>query len=178
MSALYYTKTLCWICLNSSSLKQPTVHGYTCRSTPVLGHIILISISSVIVRVFALNAVDREFESRSCQDSLNLYATLRKGNYFANYGLRVMMFNATFNTISVISKRSVLLEEETEVPGENHWPADKSRFMRVGFTTIYAISAYRHYCIFTRYLPTGRWKQIIKKDPRGWIAQIPDLGNR
>jgi hypothetical protein len=28
-------------------------------------------ISSVIVRVFALNAVDREFESRSCQDSLN-----------------------------------------------------------------------------------------------------------
>jgi hypothetical protein len=32
----------------------------------------------VIVRVFALNAVDREFEPRSCQDSLNLYATLRR----------------------------------------------------------------------------------------------------
>jgi hypothetical protein len=33
-----------------------------------------------------------------------------------------MVFNATFNNISVISWRSVLLVEETEVPGENHWP--------------------------------------------------------
>jgi hypothetical protein len=34
---------------------------------------------------------------------------------------RCMVFNATFN-ISVISWRSVLLVEETGVPGENHWP--------------------------------------------------------
>jgi len=34
-----------------------------------------------------------------------------------------MVFNATFNNISVISWRSVLLEEETAVPGENHRPA-------------------------------------------------------
>jgi hypothetical protein len=33
----------------------------------------------------------------------------------------VIVFNATFNNISVISWRSVLLVEETEVPGENHW---------------------------------------------------------
>ena len=33
-----------------------------------------------------------------------------------------MVFNATFNDISVISWRSVLLVEETEVPGENHRP--------------------------------------------------------
>jgi hypothetical protein len=32
------------------------------------------------------------------------------------------MFNTTFNNISVISWRSVLLEEETGVPGENHRP--------------------------------------------------------
>ena len=32
------------------------------------------------------------------------------------------MFNATFNNISVISWRSVLLVEETEVPGENLRP--------------------------------------------------------
>jgi hypothetical protein len=32
-----------------------------------------------------------------------------------------MVFNATFNNISVISWRSVLLVEET---GENHWPAE------------------------------------------------------
>jgi hypothetical protein len=31
-----------------------------------------------------------------------------------------MVFNATFNNISVISWRSVLLLEETEVPGEHH----------------------------------------------------------
>ena len=31
-----------------------------------------------------------------------------------------MVFNATFNIISVISWRSVLLEEETGGPGENH----------------------------------------------------------
>ena len=34
-----------------------------------------------------------------------------------------MVFNATFNNISVISWRSVLLVEETGVPGENHPPA-------------------------------------------------------
>jgi hypothetical protein len=35
-----------------------------------------------------------------------------------------MVFNATFNIISVISWRSVLLVEETGVPGENHRPAE------------------------------------------------------
>jgi hypothetical protein len=34
-----------------------------------------------------------------------------------------MVFNVTFNNISVISWRSVLLVEETGVPGEKHWPA-------------------------------------------------------
>jgi len=34
-----------------------------------------------------------------------------------------MAFNATFNNISVKSWQSVLLVEETRVPGENHWPA-------------------------------------------------------
>jgi hypothetical protein len=36
-----------------------------------------------------------------------------------NQGLEVTVFNATFNNISVISWRSVLLVEET---GENHRP--------------------------------------------------------
>ena len=35
---------------------------------------------------------------------------------------RFMVFNATFNNISVISWWSVLLVEETAVPRENHWP--------------------------------------------------------
>ena len=39
------------------------------------------------------------------------------------FRVRVMVFNTTFNNISVISWRSVLLVEETGVPGENHRPA-------------------------------------------------------
>jgi len=35
---------------------------------------------------------------------------------------RVMEFNTTFNNISDISWQSVLLVEETRVPGENHQP--------------------------------------------------------
>jgi hypothetical protein len=37
--------------------------------------------------------------------------------------INVMLFNATFNNISVISWRSVLCVEETRVPGENYRPA-------------------------------------------------------
>ena len=34
----------------------------------------------------------------------------------------VLVFNATFNNISVISRQTVLLVEKTRVPGENHRP--------------------------------------------------------
>ena len=34
-----------------------------------------------------------------------------------------MVFNVTFNNISAISWQSVLLMEDTGVPGESHWPA-------------------------------------------------------
>jgi hypothetical protein len=34
-----------------------------------------------------------------------------------------MVFNTTFNNISVILRRSVLLMEETRIPRENHRPA-------------------------------------------------------
>jgi hypothetical protein len=36
--------------------------------------------------------------------------------------VRVMVFNATFNNISAISWRPVLVVEEAGVPGENHAP--------------------------------------------------------
>jgi hypothetical protein len=39
-----------------------------------------------------------------------------------NRGGEFMVLNATFNNISVISWRSVLLVEETGVAGENHRP--------------------------------------------------------
>jgi hypothetical protein len=38
-----------------------------------------------------------------------------------------MVFNATFNNITVISWRSVVLVEETGLPGENHRPAASHR---------------------------------------------------
>ena len=37
-------------------------------------------------------------------------------------GFRFMVFNTTFNNISVISWKSVLLMEETRVPREHHLP--------------------------------------------------------
>jgi hypothetical protein len=37
-------------------------------------------------------------------------------------GFGFMLFKASFNNISAILWRSVLLVEETEVPGENHRP--------------------------------------------------------
>ena len=42
--------------------------------------------------------------------------------HFKGLGLNIV-FNATFNNISTISGRLVLLVEETGVPGENHRPA-------------------------------------------------------
>ena len=51
-----------------------------------------------------------------------------------------MVFNATFNNISVtfISWRSVLLEEETGGPEENHWPV-ASNWVGFELTTSVAI---------------------------------------
>ena len=40
--------------------------------------------------------------------------------YWRENDSRIMEFNATLNNISVISLRSVLLVEETEVLGENN----------------------------------------------------------
>jgi hypothetical protein len=42
------------------------------------------------------------------------------GNWSAQRGVRVMVFNAIFNNILVILWPSILLVEETRVPGEKH----------------------------------------------------------
>jgi len=51
--------------------------------------------------------------------------------------LTVMVFNASFNNISVISWQLVLLLEETGVPGENHRPAANK------LTKLYHVMLYR-----------------------------------
>jgi hypothetical protein len=43
----------------------------------------------------------------------------------------LMVLNATFNNIPVISLQSVLLVEETGVPGENHRPVATDRLYHI-----------------------------------------------
>jgi hypothetical protein len=47
------------------------------------------------------------------------------------------VFNTTFNNISAISWRSVLLVEEAGVPGENHRPAAKSHCQTLSHIVIH-----------------------------------------
>jgi hypothetical protein len=60
-------------------------------------------------------------------DISNYWCSLSMNSVFSSatkilYGVRIMVFKATFNNISVISWRSVLLLEEPGVPGENNRP--------------------------------------------------------
>ena len=57
----------------------------------------------------------------SCCKKLCFTSNCKKEAWF-----RFMVFNATFNNISVISWRSVLLVEETGIPGENHRPVARN----------------------------------------------------
>ena len=53
--------------------------------------------------------------------SLYIYCEIITLHYsILDWLVRFMVLNSTFNNISVISYRSVLLVEETGVPGENH----------------------------------------------------------
>ena len=59
----------------------------------------------------------------SCLKVYQLFALNHLHTRFIYRVSGVMVFNTTFNNISVISWRSVLLVEETWVPEENYWPA-------------------------------------------------------
>jgi hypothetical protein len=64
---------------------------------------------------------DHSYFSVNCNDHFPFF-TRFKLHVRAKMRVRVsvIVFNTTFNNISVISLRSVLLVEETRVPGENH----------------------------------------------------------
>ena len=55
-----------------------------------------------------------------------------------------MVFNATFNNISLMSWQPILLVEETRVHGENHQPVASHRQTLSGFelTTLVVIGTY------------------------------------
>jgi hypothetical protein len=54
-----------------------------------------------------------------------LIAVFGQKRELLNVNIGFMLFNDTFNNISVISWRSVLLVDETGVPGENYRPATR-----------------------------------------------------
>ena len=59
----------------------------------------------------------------SCVGIMSLYIHIRYFVSSYSFGLVwCIVFNATLNNISVISRRSVLLVKETRVLGENHLP--------------------------------------------------------
>jgi len=68
-------------------------------------------------------------DTGSCKILVSVHVNVTKSTTFSNIyylrvwiSVRVMVFNATFNNISAISWRLVLLMEETGVPGVNHRP--------------------------------------------------------
>jgi hypothetical protein len=65
---------------------------------------LIINTSKILVRLIVSQSVNHYHDLNDTHDSY-----------------MVMMFNATFNYISIISWQSVLLMEETGVHGENHW---------------------------------------------------------
>ena len=102
--------------------------------------------------------------------------------------VRVMVFNATFNNISVISWWSVLLLEETRVPGENHRPAASpyklyhKMLYRVhlawaGFGVILKLTSQTnkkkwHFCSIFSFPKTKIWVIKYSTFSTGWQYQL------
>ena len=66
---------------------------------------------------------DRQYNGENKKDNNKKQWSIKHYTENTKFGLRIMGFNATFNNISVISRRSVILVEENGVPGENYRPA-------------------------------------------------------
>ena len=76
---------------------------------------------AVISAMWSLDRTSFRFESEICLTKLSKCWILCQ--IPCVWGLvRVLVFNATFNNISVISWLSVLFVEETGVPRVNNWP--------------------------------------------------------
>jgi hypothetical protein len=72
-----------------------------------------------------------------------------------------MVLNATFNNISAISGWSVLLVEETGVPGENHRPLQQySRWLHCILCILYSIYTIDIIYIYGR---RGRDRMVVNQ---------------
>jgi energy-converting hydrogenase Eha subunit E len=100
----------------------------------------------------------------------------------------LMVFNATFNNISVISWRSVLLVEETRGPGENHGPvashwqilSHNVDHMVDWSTATYVIRAYHHQRWFDMvFIATFNnisvisWRSVLLVEETGVLREKP-----
>jgi hypothetical protein len=82
----------------------------------------IVSWCKILYQVFPVTLTNRITDCG--REPLNIwYPGLRLVESLKLYGsVWFMVFNATFNNISVILYWSVLLVEETRVLGESHWP--------------------------------------------------------
>jgi hypothetical protein len=76
----------------------------------------------------------------NCPLNTRLHSWVSYQSGIFRLGVRVMVFKATFNNISVISCRAVVLVEETRVSGENPRPAASHWQTRVHPPCIFGIN--------------------------------------
>jgi hypothetical protein len=84
--------------------------------------------------IFLLRELHQELAVLKTQDYVHHFQ-LQGGKGITAYSFR---FNATFNNISVILWLSVLLVEETGVPGENYRPAEQQP-IRIGAVMVVSV---------------------------------------
>ena len=66
--------------------------------------------------------IPKSFVSEKEEENRNMLVIITKRDCQLRVRIRFMVFNATLNNISALSWQSVLLMEQTGVPGENHRP--------------------------------------------------------
>ena len=95
--------------------------------------------SSLTVFWYCVDCGFKSNQIKQINQSINVILIIQnstqRNRLWNEFRVRVMVFNATFNNISVITWRSVLLVEDTGVPGENHRPA--TRHWQTEFKDIY-----------------------------------------
>ena len=94
-------------------------------------------------------AIISQYQSQRIRESRCYLPSCKCHRFEGLWGLGVMVFNATFNNISVISWRSVLLVGETGVPGENH----RSAVSHWQILSHYVISSTPHMCGIRTHIP-------------------------